>query len=117
MKRRTKRKRRYATRRNRGRRYRRNHQTSRARGTATDILHDGGMITVTYHGTPVVKFDDKKIILNTGGYKTATTKTRMNQAANQFGLGYKVEQKHGGWGVMYKGYPYLFGGSVLTLKR
>lgn len=111
---------RYSSRRNRARRYRRvrrNAQQSSVRGRATTITNDGGMITITYHSTPVVKFDDKKIILNTGGWKTVTTKTRMNQASNQFGLGYDVQQKSGTWLVHHNGKTHNFTGSTLTLSR
>lgn len=54
---------------------------------------------VKYHNTVVVKFDYEKIILDNGGYMTATTKRRMNQAAETFRLGYKVRQIKGDWYV------------------
>ena len=38
-------------------------------------------------------------MLDTCGWKSATTKTRMNQAANQFGLPYRVYQKDYVWYV------------------
>ena len=55
---------------------------------ATTVAAVGGMTHVTYHQTVVVRFNHEHIILNSGGYRTATTKTRMNQASNQFDLGY-----------------------------
>ena len=64
--------------------------------------HDN-MIVVKLHQTEVVRFNDKKIILNSGGWQTVTTKTRMNQASNQFGLGYYVYQKDHEWFVDYNG--------------
>ncbi len=72
---------------------------------------------MAYRGTPVVKFDDSKIVLNTGGWKSATTKTRMNQASNQFKLGYEVKQKGGAWTVRYKGEKIPFTGSTLTILK
>lgn len=61
---------------------------------------DRGTIThVTYHSTDVVVFDDLSVKLDNGGYWTATTKTRMNQAANQFGLGFQVYQYKKQWFV------------------
>ena len=61
------------------------------------------MACVRYHQTDVVKFNHEKIILNSGGWNTFTTKTRMNQASNQFGLGYYVYQRDFDWYVDYNG--------------
>lgn len=61
---------------------------------------DDGALCVVYHNTSVVKKKpDGSIELNTGGWRTATTKLRMNQASNQFGLGYCVYQKDFDWYV------------------
>ena len=77
---------------------------------------DQAMNCVTYHWTDVVCWDNKKIILSSGGYRTVTTKRRMNQASEQFGLGYRVFQKDYEWYVEYKGkvYDYYDG---IVLKR
>jgi hypothetical protein len=69
--------------------------------TTVHVNPANGMTEIWYHQTCVVKFDDKKIILNSGGWRTATTKTRMNQAANQFNLGFYVEQHNGSWNVHF----------------
>ena len=61
--------------------------------TATRIERHGANTYVWYHSTPVVSFDDKTVLLRNDGYYTATTKTRMNQASHQFGLGFTVYQK------------------------
>lgn len=63
---------------------------------------------ITYWNTDVVRFSDDKIVLNSGGYRTATTKLRMNQASNQYGLGYYVAQIKGVWFVEYRGKQYVF---------
>ena len=91
-------------------------QTQRVSGVATSIRGEEGRTIIRYHNTDVVSFNDKDVILNTGGWKTATTKTRMNQASNQFGLGYQVSQKKGDWFVDYKGKTIPFNDSVLTLE-
>jgi hypothetical protein len=39
------------------------------------------------------------ILLCTGGHETATTKARMNQASEEFGLGYRVRSKNFEWYV------------------
>ena len=60
-------------------------------------------INVQYHETVVVAFDHQEIILNNGGWYTKTTKDRINQTSNQFGLGYRVFQKNFDWFVEHQG--------------
>lgn len=83
----------------------------------TTITTEFGMVRVTYHSTIVVSFNPEMIILNTGGYFTATTKTRMNQASNQFDLGFKVFQRAGQWYATFKGEEHKFDGNKLELLR
>jgi len=71
--------------------------SDRVTGASTTTAEDGKWTRVTYHNTNVVCFTEKTIKLNTGGYATQTTKRRMNQAANQFGLNYEVIQRKGDW--------------------
>ena len=84
---------------------------------ATTIDTNNDMIRVTYHNTVVVKFNAGIIILNTGGYYTHTTKVRMNQASNQYNLGYKVFQKDFNWFVQYKNEVIPFRGNAINLSR
>lgn len=84
---------------------------------ATSIFTDGDTTKIIYHSTAVVSFNDKKIILNTGGWNTNTTKVRMNQASNTFGLGFQVYQKNYAWLVAYKGVVIPFDGDTLQLDR
>lgn len=65
----------------------------------TAVQRDGGIIRVVYHSTAVVEATPEAITLNSGGWRTATTKTRMNQAANQFALGFQVYARKGAWFV------------------
>lgn len=51
---------------------------------ATSVYTGLGITNIQYHGTKVVRFDAETITLDSGGWRTATTKTRMNQAARQF---------------------------------
>ena len=57
--------------------------------TATTVERtENGSVRVIYHSTPVVEVTaDGTVTLNNGGWRTNTTKARMNQTANQFGLG------------------------------
>lgn len=59
----------------------------------TTVETADGVTRVRYHSTDVVTFNDDWIVLDTGGWTTYTTKTRMNQASNQFRLGYYVFQR------------------------
>ena len=68
----------------------------------TNIVQHEGMTSIVYHSTAVVQFNSDKIILNSGGWDTRTTKTRMNQASNQYGLGFEVYQVNYSWYVDYR---------------
>ena len=76
-------------------------QTQQVRGVATTVRTVFAMTHVQYHDTIVVSFDQEHIRLDSGGWLTNTTKTRMNQASNQFGLGYTVYQKDYQWFVEF----------------
>lgn len=70
----------------------------------TSVCTTKGTTCVKYHWTNVVEFeptnDGKYLVtLNNGGWMTNTTKLRMNQTANQFGLGFSVYQKDFEWFV------------------
>lgn len=65
----------------------------------TTVANLDDALTVTYVDTPIVIATDLTVTLNSGGYQTVTTKRKMNQASNQFGLGYGVYQKDHDWFV------------------
>lgn len=67
----------------------------------TKVYTANGFKIVKYHWTEVVKFNDKEIILDSNGWRTATTRSRMNQASNQFDLNFGVFQKKGEWFVRF----------------
>ena len=73
-------------------------------------------VAVKYHATNIVVFDPDVIRLDSGGWFSATTKARMNQASNQFSLGYNVFQKKHAWYVSFNGEttPFVDG---ITLTR
>lgn len=92
-------------------------QTGKLGKTATRVKKDGDNLIVRYHDTEVVKVTKDKITLNTGGWFTNTTKTRMNQASNEYDLGYQVYQKKGKWFVDFKGDAIPFEGKTLVLEK
>ena len=69
--------------------------------TATKIYTENGTTRVRYHSTDVVEFNAASITLRHGGWRTATTKNRMNQAARVFGLDFDVYQKDFDWFVRH----------------
>ena len=73
------------------------------------------MTAVRYHQTEVVQFDQNLIVLHSGGWQSVTTKLRMNQTSNQFGLGFSVYQKNFEWFVDYNGQKLEFyDGMIIT---
>jgi len=91
-------------------------QTQKVGKVFTSITKIDGNIVVKYHNTDVVAVNNGKITLKTGGWWTNTTKTRMNQASNQFGLGFHVYQKAGEWFVTYNGETIPFTDEKLTIN-
>jgi len=72
---------------------------------------------MTYHSTVVARIEDGKVILNTGGWETPTTKKRMNQFAEMMGLNYTVFQKDFEWFVQVgKDDPIPFDGNTVKFE-
>ncbi len=92
-------------------------QQSRVGRVATTVKRKGKTLIVRYHQTDVVKATDKTVVLNTGGWKSVTTKNRMNQASRQYGLGYSVFQEKGVWFVQQGKKVREFKCRTMTLRR
>lgn len=71
-------------------------QMQRIPQSNTAVVCTDGLISVVLHSTLVVEATRDTIKLDTGGWDTVTTRARMNQASNQFGLGYRVYRDKGG---------------------
>lgn len=69
--------------------------------TATSVTRTpDGTVQVKYHDTVIIKVDKRgRVTLDHGGWKTYTTKTRMNQAASELNLDFSVYQDSGRWYV------------------
>lgn len=79
-------------------------QTTVFKGTARNVvtLADDGSRLFIYHSTVIVrKYTDGRVVLDSGGYHTNTTKNAMNQAAYQYGMGFSVSQRKGDWFVRW----------------
>jgi hypothetical protein len=75
-------------------------QTQKVGTVATSVGRGSdGTLRVTYHGTVVVAVAKGLVVLRSGGWQTATTKLRMNQASAQFALGFSVSQRRFNWFV------------------
>lgn len=74
----------------------------------TKVLKRNGITEVWLYNTPVVIFDANSITLNYG---------RMNQASDEYDLGYQVYQDSYYWYVNFKGNAYKFETGSLTLNR
>lgn len=70
--------------------------------------HDNGETIIRLHGTDIVrKTKDGRVVLNSGGWKTVTTKDRMN---DHLPAGYRLSQCGGAWSI--NGVPYFDGISI-----
>ncbi len=85
--------------------------------THTVMTHDDGYNRMIYHRTTVAKHNSSEIVLNHGGYMTATTKMRMNQYASINGLDFQVWQDDFDWFVSWQGETLPFTDNTLTLNR
>ena len=65
--------------------------------TEIDVTAESG--TVKYRDTVIVSWGKKGIVLQNNGWKTVTTKRKMNQASIQFGLNFSVYQENFEWYV------------------
>lgn len=88
-----------------------------AGGVKTDIYEEDRYTCVKYHDTVVVKWNPFEIILHSGGWQTVTTKRRMNQASNDFHLGFSVYQKAGDWFVTWKEEVYPFEDGMVLVRK
>lgn len=59
-----------------------------------DGPNNSRVLIIKYHQTPIVAWYKDKIVLNHGGWKTTTTKSRMNTFLPQ---GYKIYQNNFEW--------------------
>jgi hypothetical protein len=73
---------------------------SRVSKKATSYRQTDEAIIFRLYGTDIVTVYPKKVILNSGGYRTVTTKRRMNQISEELGLGYTIYTVRGEWVVV-----------------
>lgn len=93
-------------------------QTQYFRGVETTTVRDrDGALVGFYRGTPVAQQLGNIITLKTGGWKSNTTKTRMNQFSNNFVMSkFTVYQKNYEWFVSVNGQTLPFDGDTITFE-
>lgn len=75
-------------------------QSQYFKGVETTTFMQGDELVGIYRGTPVASKLGTRITLNTGGWKSKTTKLRMNQFSNNFcGGRFSVYQRDYAWFV------------------
>ena len=81
------------------------------RRVGTSLDDTESHFTVSYRGTVVYHHDkaNNRLTLNTGGWFTATTKSRMNDAARIDPTGWSVYQEKGEWYAWHPGYLNIYG--------
>lgn len=93
-------------------------QTRKVSGRATTIVRGPDLgVGVQYHNTVVAYLRSGVVTLNSGGWRTNTTKLRMNQFANQFCASkFSVYQRDYEWFVRTpQGDVEFFDGMEVTL--
>ena len=64
----------------------------------TRTTYDDGSIEIPYHSTVVARRTaEGAVILNAGGWRTPTTKKRINAALDEWAFGWRVYQKDFQW--------------------
>ena len=64
---------------------------------ATSYEKSGEEIIFRLYHTNIVIICKHKVVLNSGGYRTATTKRRMNQILEEYNINYRIGVYKGDW--------------------
>jgi hypothetical protein len=83
---------------------------------ATSVFTNNNYKVVQLYSTEIVKFNDDEIVLNSGGWRTNTTKNRINQVSRENNLNFSVGQVDGNWYV-FKGQEVIEFVDGMTVER
>jgi hypothetical protein len=72
---------------------------------------------VRYHQTEIVSWNATHIVLNSDGWRTVTTKRKMNQTSDEFDLGFSVYQHKHQWFVTFNGTTIPFEDRMLLVRK
>ena len=67
------------------------------RNNTTITRNRDGATVCTLHSTEIVKVYPNCVVFDSGGWRTATTKSRMNECMIEWDLPFRVFQKNGDW--------------------
>jgi len=85
----------------------------------TVMYVDNNDVCLKLYNDIIMRINDDRILLDTHGFFTNMTMTRMNQASNQLKLGYWIteDRETGIWKVRFNKQDILFESDSLTLTR
>lgn len=63
------------------------------------ITQSGDVLTVKFYNTDIVKIENRKVTLNTDGFKTKLTKSNINRVLNQYNIPLIVFKHQDKWWV------------------
>jgi hypothetical protein len=61
------------------------------------ITSENGNVSLHLWGTKIVQFNGENITLFSGGYRTTTTKSRLNAVLRGLGCNWRIYQKNFAW--------------------
>ena len=87
-------------------------QKSKKVDNNTYLIQNNDNIAIKLHNTEVIKFYPDKIVLNSGGWYTPTTKDRLNSFS-----GYQINQESGIWHIGVNGKTYKFNDNMVIYEN
>ena len=96
-------------------------QSSRVFGNNTlRIIYKDGMEAIRFHNIDILSVKDGVVTLNSGGWKTNTTKDRINQYLNHFDVPFYIQQRNHQWfiaqGIFYDGMQFKNGQQISPVQ-
>ena len=96
-------------------------QSSRIFGNNTlRIIYKDGTEAIRFHNTDILSVKDGVVTLNSGGWKTNTTKDRINQYLNHFDVPFYIQQRNHQWfiaqGIFYDGMQFKNGQQISPVQ-
>lgn len=96
-------------------------QSSRIIGNNTlGIFYKDGTEAIRFHNTDILFVKDGVVTLNSGGWKTVTTKDRINQFLRHFDVPFYIQQRNHQWfiaqGIFYDGMQFKNGQQISPVQ-
>lgn len=85
------------------------------------IVYKDGRVAIRFHQTDIISEQDGLVTLNSGGYKTVTTKDRISEYLLWFGVPFYISQRNHQWyigaGVFYDGMQFRGDEQIGEVKK